>query len=213
MEVKFYGHACFSIKEGKTTVVTDPYGSHIGLKLPPIKADVVTISHNHPEHNNAKAIEGEPKVFNWPGEYETASIYFKSIPSFHNSREDEVQEENSIFTMNFSGIRLCHLGDQGTKLTSEQLEQVGDVDVLFVPVGGKDTINAKKAKEVIEQIEPRVVIPMVYHTPGSKFGNDPLESFLDVMGSKSLEPVDAFIFKKADLPQDNSKVVVINQTQ
>ena len=213
MEVKFYGHACFSIKEGKITIVTDPYSDKIGLKLPKLKADVVTIGHDNEAHNNVKAVEGDPMVLNWPGEYEKEGIHFKGIHSFHNTREDKEQLENIIFTINFNDIRFCHLGAQGTKLTPEQLEQVGDVDVLFVPVGKVGTMDAKKAKEVIEQIEPRIVIPMAYHTEGSKKGLDPIGNFLSIMGSEGLEPIDTFIVKKSELPEDNSKIVVLNQTQ
>ena len=212
MEIKFYGHACFSIKEGNATIVTDPYDESTGLKLPSLSSDVVVVSHNHPNHNNVKAINGEPKIFNWPGEYETQNIYFKGIHSFHNPKDDPEQNENTIFTITFKNIHICHLGDQGTKLTPEQLEKVGEVDILFVPIGSKDTINAKKAKEVVEQIEPRIVIPMVYHTEGSTIGLDTLEPFLAEMGAKNIEPIDCFTVKRSELPEDNSKVVILNSS-
>ena len=149
MNIKFHGHSCLSINDGDFTIVTDPYDESTGLKLPALKADMVTVSHKDPHHNNAGAVQGGPKIFNWPGEYETAGVYFKGIASFHNPKEDKEQKENTIFKIEINGIHLCHLGALGTKLTPEQLEQVGDVDILFVPVGGKDTIDVKKAKEVI----------------------------------------------------------------
>jgi L-ascorbate metabolism protein UlaG (beta-lactamase superfamily) len=210
MEIKFYGHACFSVKNGKFMVVTDPFSDKIGIKLPELKANVVTVSHNDKAYNNADAVQGSPMILNWPGEYENTGIHFKGIHSFHNSREDKEQLENVIFTFKIDDVRFCHLGAQGTKLTSEQLEQVGEADVLFVPVGGKGVVDAKKAKEIIEQIEPRIVIPMAYHTDGSKLGLDSLEPFLSVMGAKTVEPVDSFEVKKSELPEDNSKVVVFN---
>lgn len=210
MEIKFYGHACFSIKDGKITIITDPYDDKIGLKLPKLTANIVTVGHNNEAHNNVKAIEGEPMILNWPGEYEKEGIHFKGIHSFHNTREEKEQLENIIFTINFDGIRFCHLGAQGTKLTPEQLEQVGDVDILFVPVGKVGTMDAKKAKEVIEQIEPRIVIPMAYHTKGNKMGLDPIDNFLSVMGAEGIETMDSFTAKKSDLPEDNSKIVVLN---
>jgi L-ascorbate metabolism protein UlaG (beta-lactamase superfamily) len=108
-----------------------------------------------------------------------------------------------------NGIYLCHLGSLGTKLTPEQLEQIGDVDILFVPVGGKESIDAKKAKEVIEQIEPRLIIPMAYDTEGSKCGFDSLETFLSQMGAEGAESTDTFVLKRSELPEDASKVVVI----
>lgn len=212
MEIKFHGHACFSIKDGKITLVTDPYSNEIGLKLPELKANIVTISHDNKAYNNYKAIPEDPMVLNWPGEYENSAIYFKGINSFHNTKEDKEQLENIIFAISWNGIRLCHLGAQGTKLTPEQLENVGDVDVLFIPVGGNGTVDAKKAKEIIEQIEPRIIIPMAYHTNGSKLGLDTLDNFLSAMGSKGIEPVDSFEVKKSELPEGNTKLVVLNPT-
>lgn len=213
MEIKFHGNACFSITEGGTTVVADPFREEIGLKLPQLSADAVTVSHNAPPHNNVDAVEGDPKIFSWPGEYATKGIHFKLIHSFHNQKEDKEQLENNVAVINWANIRMCHLGAQGTKLTPEQLEQVGEVDILFVPVGGKGCLDPKKAKEVIEQIEPRVVIPMCYDTEGSKLDLGDLESFLSVMGSKVEEPVDIFKVKRSELPEDNSKLVVLNVSE
>ena len=176
MLIKFHGHACFSIEADGGTIVTDPFSEEIGLKLPKLQSDVVTISHNGKAYNNASGVTGEPRVFSWPGEYETKGVHLKGIHSFHNSKDDKEQLENVIFLINDKGIKLCHLGAQGTKLTPEQLEQVGDVDILFIPVGGKDTGDAKKAKEIVEQIEPRIVIPMVYDTDGSQLGRSGLSS-------------------------------------
>ena len=212
MEIKFYGHACFSIKNKDATIVTDPYNPEIGLKLPKLKADVVTVGHDNEAHNNVKAIEGGPMVLNWPGEYETKGIHFKGIHSFHNQKEDKEQLENVIFMINIDGIRFCHLGAQGTKLTPEQLEKVGDIDILFIPVGKVGTLDAKKAKEVIEQIEPRIVIPMSYHTEGSKRGLDPIENFLSIMGAENAETLDSFTVKRSELPEDNSKIIVLQPT-
>ena len=210
MDIKFYGQACFSIEDSGFTVVTDPFQEEIGLKVPDLKANVVTVSHDSPAHNNAASVGGSPKIFSWPGEYETGGVHFKCIHSFHNPKEDEEQLENNITVIHFNGIRLCHLGAQGTKLTPEQLEQVGDADILFIPVGGKGCIDSKKAKEVVEQIEPRIIVPMIYDTEGSKLGLGTLEDFLKVMGGSAEEAVDVFKVKKSELPEDNSKLVVLN---
>ena len=212
MNIKFYGQACFSIEDAGIKVVTDPFSGDIGLKVPELSANVVVVSHDAPAYNNVASVGGDPKVFNCPGEYETKGVHFKMIHSFHNAREDEEQLENTITVIFFNGIRLCHLGAQGTKLTPEQLESVGDVDILFLPVGGKTVIEGKKSKEVIEQIEPRVVIPMIYHTEGNNLELGNLQAFLSEMGASTEEPVDAFTVKRSELPEDNSKVVVINPT-
>lgn len=210
MEIKFYGHACFSIQDDGVTVVTDPFNENIGLKLPKLSADAVTVSHNADAYNNVDAVSGDPKVFSWPGEYETKGIHFKLVHSFHNSKDDAEQLENNISVMHFGGIRLCHLGAQGTKLTPEQLEQAGDVDILFVPVGGKGMVDAKKAKEIVEQVEPRVIVPMAYDTEGSKLELGSLADFLKVMGASGEEALPSFKVKRSELPEDNSKVVVLD---
>jgi len=210
MDIKFHGHACFTISDKILTIVTDPYTESTGLSLPSLTANVVTVSYESPNHNNFKAIQGDPRVFHWPGEYEVAGVHFRGIHSFHNSKDDEEQKENIIFCYIFKDLHLCHLGAQGTKLTSEQLEKVGDVDVLFVPVGKKGALDGKKTKEVIEQIEPRVIIPMMYHTEGSILELDPLNQFLSAMGSNNVESLDQFTFKKSELPENTSKIIVLN---
>jgi L-ascorbate metabolism protein UlaG (beta-lactamase superfamily) len=212
MDIKFYGHACFSITDGQTSVVTDPYSEEeVGLRLPSLTADVIVISHNSPAYNNTTGISGNPRVFNWPGEYETKGVHFKMIHSFHNAKDDQEQLENIVTVIHWNQIRLCHLGAQGTKLTPEQLEQVGDIDILFVPVGDhKLVVDAKKAKEIIEQVEPRIVIPMIYHTEGSKLELDSLESFINVMGASGTEGLDTYQVKRSELPEDNSKVISLN---
>lgn len=209
MEIKFYGQACFSIEDKGVTVVTDPYSDGIGLKLPALKADVVTVSQDIPTFNHVKAVSGSPRVFSWPGEYETKKVHFRTIHSFGPTINGEVSE-NNINLIHFNGVKLCHLGSQADKLTPEQLEQIGDVDVLFVPVGDMNGLGPKKAKSVIEQIEPRLIIPMIYQTEGNTLDLVPLSSFLSEMAASATEPVDSLKFKKSELPEDISKVMVIN---
>ena len=207
MKIKFYGNSCFSITEGGFSAITDPHNKLSGAP----KANVVTISQSSPEHSNSAAVQGEPKVFNWPGEYEVGGVHIMGTASFHNPKEAKKQDENTIFTFDINGIHLCHLGVLGTKLIPEQLEQIGDVDVLFIPVGGNEVIDAKKAKEVIEQIEPRVIIPMAYCEDGDDCGLGVLSPFLQGMGAQSLEPLNEFEVKRADLPEESSKVVVLKK--
>ena len=211
MEIKFYGYSCFTITEDNKTVLINPYSDSIGLKLPSLSADVVLVSHDDEAYKNTDAVSGDPIIFNWPGEYESGGIHFKGIHSFHNDKNDEEQLENIVFNMHFNNIHICHLGAQGTKLTPEQLSKIGDVDILFLPIaGGKESIDAKKAKEVIEQIEPRIVIPMAYNIDGINREVASLESFLSIMGAQNVEHLDSFKVKRSELPEDNSKIVVLN---
>lgn len=207
MKIKFYGNSCFSINDSGFTAVTDP---HSKLKAS-LKANVVTVSQGNPDHSNIGAVQGEPKIFNWPGEYEVGGVHMQGVASFHNPKEAKKQEENTIFTFELNGIRFCHLGGLGTKLIPEQLEQIGDVDVLFIPVGGNDVIDAKKAKEVIEQIEPRVIIPMAYCEEGDDCGLGALSPFLQGMGAQGAESIVEFEVKRAELPEESSKIIVLKQ--
>lgn len=206
MKIKYYGNACFSIVDSDFTLVTDP---HEKLSQA-IKANAVIVSQNNKDHSQLDKVSNDGKVFNWPGEFELAGIHFQGIASFHNTKEDEVQEENTVFKVVMNGVSICHLGALGTKLTAEQLEQIGDVDILFVPVGGSGSMDAKKAKEVIEQIEPRIIIPMMYCDESDECGYGPLQPFLSEMGAQNNESMDEFTLKKSELPDDASKIVVLN---
>lgn len=194
MQIKYHGQSCFALKEGEFSVVTDPEAGADASK-----SNVVTISRPSIAF---KAEDPKVKLFNWPGEYETGGVYFVGVPTFHNVKESTNQEDNTAFKIEMGSLRICHLGRLGTKLTPEQLEAIGDVDVLFVPIGGGETVEAKKAKEVIEQIEPRIMIPMM-------FDEESLTSFLKEMGAISAERLDMLSVKRSELPEEMSKVVVL----
>ena len=206
MKIFFHGNTCFSINDSNFTVVTDPHS-----KVSDLTANVVTISNKENDSHNVEAVTGERKVFDWPGEYEIGGVHFQGIASFHNPKESAEQKENTVFKMELNGVHLCHLGSLGTALTAEQIEEIGDVDILFLPVGGKGTIDAKKAKEVIEQIEPRIIIPMSYCDEDCNCDAGALQPFLSEMGSKEIEPLSEFILKRSELPDDTSKIVVLNK--
>lgn len=206
MKINFHGNTCFNINDANFNVITDPHSKASGLK-----GDIITVSSSDPDVNNTKAVDGNPKVYNWPGEYETSGVHFQGIASFHNPKESEEQKENTVFRIALNGVHLCHLGALGTKLTPEQIEDIGDVDILFIPVGGKGTIDTKKAKEVIEQIEPRIIIPMSYCDDDGNCDLGALQPFLSEMGAKDIEPLDEFTLKRTELPDDASKIVVLNK--
>ena len=212
MQITWHGYACFTIKGKKATLVTDPYHPDVlALPKPKLSADIVTISHDHAGHNNSAGVAGEPKVFDWPGEYEALEVVVEGIPTFHNPRDAESLGANTVFSIIIDGLRLCHLGDLGHKLTSEQASEIGGVDVLFIPVGGHVTIDAKKAREVVEQISPSLVVPMHYQQDGLKADLDELSLFLKEMGSEVIERVDMLkINSKRDLVEADGKIVVLN---
>ena len=165
MEITWYGHACFRLSERGVVIVTDPFGDSLGYHRPRIRADVVTISHDHPGHNNRIGFRGGPRFFEGPGEYEVRDVFITGITTYHDGRRGAIRGRNTVFLFEFSSMTVCHLGDLGHIPDQSQVEALSDVDLLLIPVGGLHTIDAAKAAEVISLIEPRIVIPMHYKTP------------------------------------------------
>lgn len=222
MHIIWKGQSCFQIlvsqKVGEQVkIVIDPYSEEIGFKLPKLEADILLVTHGHYDHNNIKEVDPStgsgqeaPFLIDGPGEYERREISIEGIPSFHDEKDGKERGQNTIYTIGAEDLRLCHLGDFGQKeLTPEQLEKIGDIDILMVPVGGVFTIDAKGAAKVIAQIEPRVVIPMHYSLPKLKVKIDGLDKFLKEMGKKSIEPQPKFLVKKKDLLTEETKIIVL----
>ncbi len=216
MEITWHGQSCFTLKGNKITVVTDPYGE-IGLKLPQLKADILSVSHDHASHNNVAAVEGEPRVFDWPGEYEAGGVMMTALECFHFKKSEEADEKvatrgkSLIFFFELDGIRVCHLGDLGHKLTDDMVEAIGDIDILLIPVGGGTTIDHKTAHQVIEQIDPRIVVPMHYKISGLKTEPElqDIEPFLKEVGTQN-EPQESLqIAGRSSLPEDATSFVVL----
>lgn len=216
MNITWHGQSCFKIEEkvngNLVTVVTDPFDNSIGLRLPKLRADIVSVSHSHSDHNNSAAVEGiadkSPFVIDRPGEYETRGVSIFGIGSFHDKSEGAERGKSVMFKFDFDGLTVLHLGDLGTLLSDQQLERLDEVDVLLIPVGGKYTINAKEAAEVVRQIEPRVVVPMHYHLPGLKVDLDGVEKFRKEMGNKA-ETMPKLKISKKEMPSDETKLVIL----
>lgn len=220
MEIFWHGQNCFTIKGKQTTIVTDPYDStEVGLKLPSLKADLVTASHAHPHSHgvasvNATKAEAKPRILDWPGEYEVGGVAITMIPAFHFAQTEgtagEKRGDNIITVFDVDGVRVCHLGDLGHRLTSEMTAAIGDIDILMVPVGGNDVIDAKKAHEVIEQIDPRVVIPMRYKVKGVALEMDGIEGFAKEVGLSTVVPRPSFkVAARTDLPTEHTDFIVL----
>jgi L-ascorbate metabolism protein UlaG (beta-lactamase superfamily) len=216
MEVTWYGHSCFRLRDRDATVVTDPFDKTLGYELPRIRADIVTVSHDHPHHNHANAARGEFKVVDSPGEYEIKSVFITGIathPSGRRRRDtsngDGGDERNVIFVFEFDGLTVCHLGDLAQVPTQTQVEALSNVDVLLVPVGGSTSLNASQAAEIISLIEPFIVIPMHYKTGAISLKLDAVSKFLKEMGTPRIEPMDVLKVTKSSLPQE-TQVVVLN---
>lgn len=209
MEISWYGYACFRIKERGIAIVTDPYDESLGYQVPRLRADVVTVSHPHPTHNNVTAVRGRRKVFDSPGEYEVQGVFITGIATYHDRKQGQEKGKNTVFLFDFDGITVCHLGSLGHPLTQAQTELLSDVSVLLIPVGGGSTLNAAAAAEVISQIEPRIVVPMRYRTPGLKVRLDPVTRFLKEMGlPEDMEPLPSLTLNDRTLPEDTQVVLL-----
>lgn len=206
MEITWLGHSCFRFKGKEATLVTDPFDpSHPGLPgWPQPAAQVVTISHNHPGHNNAGGVAGGPRVLSGPGEYEVAGVYIQGFASFHDAEGGQRLGRNTIFLIELDGVRLCHLGDLGHPLSPQQVEGLQPVDVLLVPIGGGTSLGAAAAAQMVRQLEPRLVIPMHYKAEAAA----PLDSFAQEMGLKPQPPVPRLSVTQANLPAESRMVVL-----
>jgi len=167
MKMKWLGHACFLITtERGLRIVTDPYSVGGGIRYEPVKeaADVVTISHGHSDHNNVSAVTGSPEIVKAIGTREVKGITVKGIATYHDQSAGKERGSNVIFCFSIDGIELCHLGDLGHALTVQQIADIGNVDILLVPVGGFFTIDFRVASKVCDDLKPSVIIPMHYKT-------------------------------------------------
>ncbi len=216
MNIVWHGQSCFRItingqkKANKgVSIVIDPFKEEkTGLKLPKIEADIFLLTHKHDDHANTAPAKKESVVIDSPGEYELRDIFIQGIFSFHDKKQGEERGANTIYTIEAEDIKLCHLGDFGEgELTDEQLMDIGEVDILMVPVGGVYTIDAKEATKVISQIEPRIVIPMHYKIPKLKINLDDISPFLKAIGEKKASTEEKLSVQKKNLPAGEMKVV------
>lgn len=182
MKIDWLAHSCFTLRNQTGSVLlTDPYDESTGYEVPRVEADVVTSSHGHKDHAHFEAIQGDYILFNTSGKHEACGFAVTGIESKHDDEDGTKRGDNLIFVIESEHIRLCHCGDLGHMLTQEQLQAIGHVDILMVPVGGYYTIDAHTAREVVRALDPRVVIPMHYKTEQCPYPIAPIEPFLELM--------------------------------
>jgi len=202
MYIQHQGHSCFRFSDKDSSIIVDPFSKETGLRTPKIKDDMVLVSHGHFDHSNLEDVSEETVIINGPGEYEMKGIYIKGIPSYHDNSKGSERGLNTIYIVQMDGVSLCHMGDFGQdKLEEEQLEKIGDVDVLMIPVGGKYTIDGKQAVQISSQIEPKIIIPMHYKVSDLKIDIDGPEKFLKEVGLTP-EKTDKLRVSQKTLPQE-----------
>jgi L-ascorbate metabolism protein UlaG (beta-lactamase superfamily) len=208
VEIVWLGHSCFRIRGKDVTIVTDPFDRSSGYTLKKLTADVVCVSHLAPDHANIKGVGGNPQVVDGPGEYEIRGALITGVATRRDGGKGNKEQKNTAYLIEIDDLTVCHLGDLGHILTSEQVEQMNSADVLMIPVGGNNTINASQAAEVVSQIEPKIVIPMHYQTEVSTLPLDPVGKFLREMGVKDPKLQQKLNVSKGSLPEETTLVLL-----
>ena len=212
MEITWYGHSCFRLTERNyVTVVTDPFDSKaIGYDPLKLKAEIVTISHDAPGHNNSDAVKGTTHVLKGPGEFEIGGVFITAVQSDSAGRSAKSKDvaRNTIYVFDYDGITVAHLGDLQKIPTQSEIELLGTVNVALVPVGGGNSLNAAKAAEVVSMLEPNLVVPMHYSTPDSKIKLEEINKFIKEMGLSKQDAQASLKVSRSSLP-DETHVVVL----
>jgi L-ascorbate metabolism protein UlaG (beta-lactamase superfamily) len=208
MEISWLGYSCFRLKGKNTTVVTDPCPPEIGYQLDKLTANIVTVSHKHTNHSYLQGVAGEPRQIVAPGEYEVGGVLIIGLPSFHDSENGKTLGKNTVYAIEVDDITICHLGDIGHPLTPSQIEELGNVDILLVPVGGVNTISASQAAALVRNIEPKIVIPMHYKTLTLTRELENVDKFLKEMGLHELVPQPKLNITKSTLPQTTTVITL-----
>ncbi|MBX3080700.1 MAG: MBL fold metallo-hydrolase [Anaerolineae bacterium] len=207
MEITWYGHSCFRLADrGKATIITDPFGDSIGYDVPKLKGDVVTISHDAPGHNNYAAVKNFQRILAGPGEYEIGGVFIIGA-AMHNLTTDP-PKRNVAYLFDFDGLKVAHLGDLDHVPAQSTVEDLGEVHIALVPVGGGGGLNATQAAEVVNLLEPKLVIPMHYKTDESLLELETAERFLKEMGVSRIQQGDVFKVTASALPEQTQIVVL-----
>ena len=205
-EITWLGLDCFRIKSREVTVITDPFDKSAGLGTLNQKAEIVTVSHEYPGSNKLSGIKGDPFVVTGPGEYEVGGVFVTGVRSYtEKAAEDKERIKNNIFVMLMHDVIVCHLGALGHTLNAQQIEAIGDADVLLVPVGGE--LSTSKAAEVIGQVGPRIVVPMHFST-GKGAEADTLDKFMKELGLKEWKTQEKLVVRATE-SEEPMQVVVL----
>jgi L-ascorbate metabolism protein UlaG (beta-lactamase superfamily) len=211
-ELTWLGHACFRLRSRDVTLVLDPVSRKFGYDIGKVRADIVTISHQHPGHNNVEALKGSFTIIDGPGEYEIKEIFITGVRTYHDDARGAKFGHNTVYSIQLEDLVFCHLGDLGHPLTADQLDHIGEVDVLMVPASG-GALSPAQATEVIAQIEPGIVVPMHYATAAAApvAGLEPLDKFAKEMGLHDPAARDRLTVRKSDIPDDTQIVVLADR--
>lgn len=205
MIITWLGASCFRFQDNDRIILVDPFSDSLNIKkMPRMKADILAITNpNHPCCNNLQRITGYRLLLSGPGEIESSGIFLNAIPVNNH--------DQTIIRINSGGFSIVHLGIIPKPVTDDALFHIEGTDILLIPVGGHDSLTASQAATVIGQVEPRIIIPMYYRLPTMKCELDPLSEFLKEMGIPSSDGQEKLKISKKDLPNEETKVMILNQ--
>ncbi len=220
MTIQWLGQSCFKITaksphSADVIIITDPLSNTCGLKKPKFAADIITVCNDQSKEIDYKSIKGtastpQPFIIKGPGEFETNNIFVYGTATTCDNDKIKKKEKNTIYLIRAEHMNIAHLGNICQKeLTAKQLEIIEDADILLIPVGNKETIDAKQANKITSQVEPRIIIPMRYKIPGLKINLDDVNKFIKETGHKQ-EKLDKLKITKKDLPQEETKLIILN---
>jgi len=213
MNISWYGQSCFKLQSKEVVLITDPFDKKTGLKPPFGAADIVTVSHDHSDHNNFQTLKNNPFLVDSAGEYEIKKVTVRGVESYHDNMNGKERGSNVIYVIEMEDITICHLGDLGqNSLQDKQLEKIGPIDILLIPIGGVSTIDWKESNNIISQIEPRIIIPMHYKIPevaGDLLKLDDINNFAKEHRISPNDAIDKFNIRKKDLPQEKAQVTIM----
>lgn len=209
MEITWYGHSCFRLRARGVTVITDPPGKDVGYEIPRLRADIVTVSLNQPDYANSDLARGNPRIITGPGEYEIKGVFITGIATPLKKEKGPEGLKNTIYLLEVEGVTVCHLGVLDHVPSQTQVQALGNVDVLLIPVGSLNTVNANQAAEIVGLIEPKIVIPMHFKTKATKLRLQPVSAFLSEMGLPETKPQEALDVTSSSLPGE-TKIVVLD---
>ncbi len=202
MEIKWFGHSFFLITNSRgIRVAMDPFDETLGYRVPRIRAEIVTVSHNHFDHDAPRMVKGLHPVLKGEVERDIHKIHFKGIKTYHDRKKGKLRGENTVFIIETDGFRIVHLGDLGHTLAEDLRDKIGRVDVLFLPIGGVYTIEPQEAKIVMEELSPRITIPMHYFTPYIKLPLKKVEDFTRLVERVRFFEKNEILLEEKNLPE------------
>ena len=201
IRVRWHGHSCFEISDEKTIVIDPHDGTSIGIPPPKVKGDIIVITHEHFDHNQARVVEKENSV-RVKESKDIEGIKIEGIGAYHDKEEGRKRGEIKIFKIEVEGIKFCHMGDIGHIPDKETIKKIGKIDMLFIPVGGVFTVDAKEAMEIAKKVDTRIVVPMHYKIEGLSLPIEPLEPFLEIAEFEVRYVANEIEMEKEDIPPE-----------